>query len=80
MTRKIKIDKITDVKKFVEIATKYGDNLIVKNKTTTCPACSLMSILSLIDISSGAKLVFDEDWEENVIADFGEWFEDDAND
>lgn len=80
MTRKIKIDKITDVKKFVEIATKYGDDLIVKSETTTCPACSLMSILSLIDISSGAKLVFDEGWEENVIADFGEWFEDDAND
>ena len=48
--------------------------------TSACPACSLMSILSLIDISSGAKLVFDEDWEENVIADFGEWIEDDAND
>ena len=48
--------------------------------SSACPACSLMSILSLIDISGGAKLVFDEDWEENVIADFGEWIEDDAND
>ena len=77
MTKRIKIDKITDVKKFVEVATKYGDNLIVKGETTTCPACSLMSILSLIDISNGAKLVFDDEQEESINVDFSEWFEGD---
>lgn len=76
MTRRIKINAINEIKKFVSRAEKYGDGLIVKSDTSACPACSLMSILSLIDISNGAKLVFDDEIVSKIDADFSEWYED----
>ncbi len=73
MTKKIKIDVISDVKEFVARAEKYGDNIIVKGVNSACPACSLMSMLSLVDVSNGAKIVFNEHLLSEVLKDFSPW-------
>jgi hypothetical protein len=73
MVKRIKIDTISDVKEFVARAEKFGDGLIVKGNSSACPACSLMSMLSLVDVSGGARMTFDDDLLDDVENDFAPW-------
>ena len=71
--RRIKIENYTDIKKFVYIAVKYGDNLMIKGRNYEFPACSLMSVMSLVDLSDEVKVMFADDIKEEVIQDISQW-------
>lgn len=76
MIKKIKINTYNDIKKFVAVATKYGDDLIIKGRNYTFPACSLMSVMSLVDLSDEVKIQFNESICADVLTDFGKWIVD----
>lgn len=71
--KKIRIENYTDIKKFVDIAAKYGDDLMIKGRNYEFPACSLMSVMSLVDLSDEVKVQFADDIEEQVVQDIGQW-------
>lgn len=71
---KISIQTYSDIKDFVALASKYGENLIIKKGSYTFPACSLMSLLSLVDINDGCKLYYSEIDEREIETDFSKWF------
>lgn len=73
ISRKIKIDRVSDIKRFVDKGTKYGDSLILKGINYEFPACSLMSVMSLVDLSQSVKMMFSDDLLDNVLEDFAEW-------
>lgn len=69
----VKVETYKDIKDFVQLASKYGDDLVIKNRTYEFPACSLMSVMSLVDLSETVKIKFDESIYKDVIADFSKW-------
>lgn len=73
VSRRILIEKYKDIKRFVDIASKYGDDLIIKGINYEFPACSLMSVMSLVDLSDSVKIMFPEEYTESVETDFEEW-------
>ena len=73
ITRRITINTYNDIKSFVALASKYGDNLVIKGRNYTVPACSLMSVMSLVDLSDEVKIQFEDEVAEGVIDDFKEW-------
>lgn len=75
ITKRISIETYKDIKDFVALASKYGDNLIIKSKNYSFPACSLMSVMSLVDLSDTVKIQFDDNevYEDDIMFDFGKW-------
>lgn len=73
VSRRILIEKYKDIKRFVDIASKYGDDLIIKGVNYEFPACSLMSVMSLIDLSDSVRIMFPEEYIEDIKIDFAEW-------
>lgn len=73
ISRKVMIDRFKDIKRFVDIASKYGDSLIIKGANYEFPACSLMSVMSLVDLSESVRIMFPESYEEDIENDFAEW-------
>jgi hypothetical protein len=73
VSRRILIEKYKDIKRFVDIASKYGDDLIIKGINYEFPACSLMSVMSLVDLSDSVRIMFPEEYIESVETDFAEW-------
>lgn len=73
ISRKIVIEKYKDIKDFVDLASKYGDDLIIKGQNYEFPASSLMSVMSLVDISDGVKVVFPESRVHEIENDFCRW-------
>lgn len=80
ISKKIKIQTYNEIKEFVNIASKYGEGLIIKKGSYTFPACSLMSLLSLVDVSDGCKIYFDEINEQEITTDFNTYFVEEDND
>lgn len=80
ISKKIKIQTYNEIKEFVNIASKYGEGLIIKKGSYTFPACSLMSLLSLVDVSDGCKIYFDEINEQEIATDFNSYFVEEDND
>lgn len=72
-SRRVMIETYKDIKQFVTIASKYGDDLIVKSGHYSFPACSLMSVMSLVDLSETVKIQFAGSIEEQVLLDFDKW-------
>lgn len=70
-TVKVKFEKIADVQKFVNVASKYHD-LDLRAGRYVIPACSLMGIFSL-DLEKPVKLTYLEDDEDKIRADFADW-------
>lgn len=73
VSRRILIEKYKDIKRFVDIASKYGDDLIIKGINYEFPACSLMSVMSLVDLSDSVRIMFPEEYIEDIETDFAEW-------
>ena len=73
ISRKIKITTYCDIKDFVSLASKYGEGLIIKKGSYTFPACSLMSLLSLVDVSDGCKIYFADYDLSDIEKDFTPW-------
>lgn len=73
VSRRVMIDRFKDIKRFVDIASKYGDDLIIKGVNYEFPACSLMSVMSLVDLSDSVRIMFPEEYVESVETDFAEW-------
>lgn len=72
MKRTVELITIKDIKDFVNVARKYGDEIVVKTGQYVVPACSLMGMMSL-DLSKPFQLVFDESLECGVDEDFKSW-------
>ena len=73
VSRKIFIERYKDIKRFVDIASRYGDDLIIKGQNYEFPACSLMSVMSLVDLSESVKIQFPESYIEDIENDLAEW-------
>lgn len=73
VSKRIQIIEVKDIKRFVDIASKYGDDLIIKGANYEFPACSLMSVMSLVDLSDSVKIQFPEEYIEDIENDFAEW-------
>lgn len=73
ITKRITIDTYKDIKSFVTFASKYGDDLVIKGCNYTFPACSLMSVMSLVDLSDVVKIQFTDEIESEVLKDFEKW-------
>ena len=73
ISRIIKIEFYKDIKNFVDLSSKYGDDLVVRGRNYEFPACSLMSVMSLVDLSDGVKIQFPECQLDNILKDFGKW-------
>lgn len=73
ISRKIMVEKYKDIKDFVNRASRYGDDLIIKGHNYEFPASSLMSVMSLVDISDGVKIMFPENIVEEIENDFCQW-------
>lgn len=70
-TVKIKLEKVADVQRFVNIAGKYNE-LDVRSGRYVIPATSLMGMFSL-NLEKPIKLTFPKDCEENIRIDFADW-------
>lgn len=73
ISRKIMVERYKDIKDFVNRASRYGDDLIIKGHNYEFPASSLMSVMSLVDISDGVKIMFPENRVEEIENDFCQW-------
>lgn len=73
MIKRITINTYKDIKSFVALASKYGDDLVIKGRNYTFPACSLMSVMSLVDLSDEVKIQFDDAIADGVLDDFKGW-------
>lgn len=73
ITRKVQLITYKDIKDFVSVATKYGDDLKIKGQKCKFPACSLISVLSLLDLEKPIKIEFYEDKLQEVNYDFDDW-------
>lgn len=71
--RKIRIENYIDIKQFVDMASKYGDKLMIQGRNCEFPACSLMSVMSLVDLSDKVKVRFTDDIKNAVIEDIKQW-------
>ena len=72
VVKKIKLETISDIKEFVNVASRYGDSLALKSGNYIVPACSIMSVISL-DLTNPVKLCFDESIISAIMLDFKEW-------
>lgn len=68
----LKLDKISDIKKFVEIANTYNRDLYIIAGRSVVDAKSLMGVLS-VDLENYFSLEFDEDIVSAICRDFGQW-------
>lgn len=73
MIKRITINTYKDIKSFVALASKYGDDLVIKGRNYIFPACSLMSVMSLVDLSDEVKIQFDDAISDGVLDDFKGW-------
>lgn len=73
MNKRIQINNYNDIKAFVALASKYGDNLMIKGRNYEFPACSLMSVMSLVDLSNEIKIQFSETICSDILTDFDKW-------
>lgn len=70
-TIKVKLDKISDVQRFVVVASRYKD-LDLKSGRYIVNASSLMGVLSL-DLDKPIELNYLKEYEDNIQKDFVQW-------